>query len=239
MALMRIVLVAVVLAVTGSAAGASVPATTSPDGSARFFWSNPQNSASIAMDGLPLVAVHGKERHVLIRTMPPFRDYLSWCGSTLVAVAGLGRETTRGKRLVLSHPPYTRTLPLTHDPGLSWVDPACAPDGRSVVAASARAGEPRLGEEHRSLWLLTLDGRRRTRLTRPPARRSDESPCFAGDARTLFFVRSGPTHADATAEGRLYALDVASRRLRPLERLKPVGNTYGHYAWPVTSRCGG
>jgi hypothetical protein len=240
--LMRLVVLLALLVAAGSAAaavGSVEPATVAPEGTTRFIWSNPQNSASIAMDGLPLVAIHGAQRHVLVRTMLPFRDYLSWCGSTLVAVAGLGRETTRGKRLVLARPPYARTAPLTDDRGRSWVDPACTPDGTRVVAAAAPAREPRLGQERRSLWLLTLDGRRRTRLTRAPAGRSDESPCFSGDARTLFFVRSGPTHLDATADGRVYALDLATRTLRPLERLSPVGNTYGHYAWPVNGRCGG
>jgi Tol biopolymer transport system component len=214
-------------------------ATVSPDGGTRFVWSNPMSSASIAMDGLPLVAEHGSTSHVLIGRMLPFRDYLSWCGSTLVAVAGGDRETTLGKRLVLSRAPYERTRPLTRDASLSWVDPACAPDGRSVVAAASRNAALRFGQEHRSLWRLSLDGRTRTRLTRPPKGRSDEAPCFSGDSRTLYFVRSGPTTASGLAAGRMYALDLATRKLRPLERLAPVANTFGHYAWPVNGRCGG
>jgi hypothetical protein len=238
----RLLVVVGLLVVCGSAAAAGSLrlATTAPDGVTRFYWSNASNSASLAMDGLPLVVRRGTAQHVLVAAMLPQRDYLSWCGSSLVVAAGEDRITTRAKRLVVAAAPYRRTRPLTRGTSLSWVTPTCAPDGRSVVASAGRNfAERRAGQEHRSLWLLSLDGKRRTQLTHAPAGRSDEAACFSGDSATMNYVRSGPTAANGMAEGRLYALHLADHKLTALERLAPAANVFGHYAWPVIGRCGG
>ncbi|MDX6504008.1 MAG: hypothetical protein QOE29_1133 [Gaiellaceae bacterium] len=234
-----IVLVALLLTSGAAAAGPLEPATVSPDGKTRFFWSNPSHSASIAADGLPLLA--GADRRVLVSSMLPWPDFLSWCGDNLVVAAGGDRFTAHAKRLVVAAPPYRRTRPLSRDVRLSWVSPACSPDGSFVVASAGPNGTPRFGRERRSLWLLSLDGKRRMRLTRPPVGRSDEDACFSADSATVYFVRSGPTTANATAKGRLYALRLSDRRLSALGRLGPVANVFGHYAWPqpATPRCGG
>jgi Tol biopolymer transport system component len=238
--------IAIVLALllAGSAAAATPfrLAAISPDGRTRFYWNNPWESGSIQQDGLPLVAQEGKAQRVLVPWMLSWPDYLSWCGDDRVAVAGGDRYATHAKRLVVSAAPYRRTRALSHDPRLSWVDPACSPDGTAVVASAGRNFvEARFGQERRSLWLLFLDGRRPRRLTRPPAGRSDEAACWSADGATVYFVRSGQTSADARATGRLYALRVGDHHLRALEHLAPVDNVYGHYAWPqpATPRCGG
>jgi hypothetical protein len=241
----RIPIVLVALLVVVAGAGAATPyrlATVSPDGKTRFFWHSPWESGSIRMDGLQLVAGEGKRRHILVPWMLSWPDFLSWCGDRLVIAAGADRFTAHAKRLVVAAPPYRRTRELSRDTRLSWVSPACSPDG-SFVVASAGPNRPalRFGQERRSLWLLSLDGKRRLRLTRPPAGRSDEAACFSADSATVYFARSGPTTANAQAPGRLYALRLADRRVRALERLAPVANVFGHYAWPqpVTPRCGG
>jgi hypothetical protein len=227
----------------GGAAAATPyrPATVSPDGNTRFYWHSPWESGSIRQDGLQLVVGQGKARHVLVPWMLSWPDFLSWCGDNLVVAAGGDRFTAHAKRLVVAAPPYRRTRPLSRDVRLSWVSPACSSDGSFVVASAGPNGTPRFGLERRSLWLLSLDGKRRLRLTRPPAGRSDEDACFSADSATVYFVRSGPTAPNTYAAGRLYALRLSDRRLRRLERLAPVANVFGHYAWPqpVTSRCGG
>jgi hypothetical protein len=240
----RIVLLLAAFAVVSCAAAAAAqrPATVSPDGTTRFSWRTAGGSASIAADGVPLVVKRGETTHVLVPWMLEWPDFLSWCGNRLVVAAGGDRYTTHAKRLVVAVPPYRRVRPLTKGPALSWVSPVCAPDGRSVVASAGRSWtERRFGQERRSLWLLDLAGRPARRLTLAPPRRSDEAPCFSGDSATLYFVRSGPVSAAGKAAGRLYALDLAALKLRPLERLAPVTNVFGHYAWPrpATPRCDG
>jgi hypothetical protein len=239
----RLCLVLLLLSTCGAAAAAPESltlATTSPDGATRFYWSNPYRSGSIAADGLPLVVGRGARR-VLVPFMLQWRDYLTWCGRSLVAVAGGDRFTTHAKRLVVSAPPYRRTRPLSRDVSRSWASPACAPDGSFVVASAGPSSAHWVaGRERRSLWWLPLDGSRPERLTTAPAGRSDEAPCISADSATVYFVRSGPvSRATSLASGRLFAFRLADRRVTPLERLAPGEDVFGHYAWPVTPRCGG
>ena len=233
----------VVLATAAAAAAAPYRlATVSPDGGTRFYWHSPWESGSIQEDGLQLVVGDGKRRHVLVPWLLAWPDSLSWCGTTLVVAAGGDRFTTHAKHLVVAAPPYRRTRPLSQDPRLSWVSPACSPDGTVVVASAGPSrATVRFGDERRALWLLSLDRKERRRLTHPPVGRTDEDACFSADSATVYFVRSGATHADATAAGRLYALRLRDGHVRPLERLSPAENVFGHYAWPqpVTGRCGG
>ena len=60
---------------------------------------------------------------------------------------------------------------------------------------------------------------------------SDEAPCFSADSRTVYFVGTEATRADATAAGLLYSLRLSDGRVRRLTSLKRVANFYGHYAW--------
>jgi hypothetical protein len=237
-----IVLGAMLLAGAAAAATPFELATVAPDGRTRFFWHSPWESGSIRQDGLQLVVRQGRAQRILVPWMLSWPDYLSWCGAKLVIAAGGDRFTAHAKHLVVAAPPYRRTQPLSRDTRLSWVTPACAPDG-SFVVASAGPNMPagRFGRERRGLWLLSLDGKRRQRLTRPPVGRSDEDACFSADSTTVYFVRSGPTDRNAIAPGRVYALRLRDRHLQALDRLAPVGNSFGHYAWPrpVTPRCGG
>ena len=241
---MRIALALIVLLLAGTAAAATPfqLATVSPDGKTRFYWHSPWESGSIRQDGLRLVVGDGKARHVIVPWMLSWPDFLSWCGDSLVLAAGGDRFTAHAKFLVVAAPPYRRTRPLSRDARLSWISPACSPDGSLVVAsAGPNTDAPRFGHERRGLWLLSLNGKRRRRLTSPPAGRSDEAACWAADSGTIYFARSGPTSGAAMAGGRLYALRLSDRHLRALERLRPVANVFGHYAWPqpVTPRCGG
>jgi hypothetical protein len=48
----------------------------------------------------------------------------------------------------------------------------------------------------------------------------------------VFFVRSGPTRADATARGRLHVVRVDGGRPGPVaDDLGRTGNYYGRYGW--------
>lgn len=189
--------------VAGSFAGGQTPelAGFSPDGGWLLWWPRIQNSASLAADGTPLAA-------------------------------GGGRGTRADKRIVAAKPPLWQTRSLSRDRRRSWVSPAYSPDGRSVATAARPGGfEPHFGRERRSLWLLSLDGRARRRLTRPPSGLSDEFPRWSSDGRFLLFVRSGPTAPNATAGGSLYLLPLGGRPVGPLADLGSTSNSYGHYSW--------
>lgn len=159
----------------------------SPDGRRLLFWSTTLCSNSIAADGLPLDAVpaaRGKPVPV-VRHMLLFSDFLSWCGTRLIAAAGPDRETQLGSALVKTQPPAWRDQTLQGARKLSWVSPDCAPSGRLLAAAAGLATQDAgFGVEHRSIWLLRADGAKVRQLTSPPARYlSDEAPRFSSDGR--------------------------------------------------------
>jgi dipeptidyl aminopeptidase/acylaminoacyl peptidase len=204
----------------------------SPDGRRLFFWPDVQNSASLRADGMPLdwlPAAGGRARKVAGMLVYP--DYGSWCGRRLVLAAGGWRVATWDKRIVVASPPSFRARDLSRDRSRSWVSPSCSRDGTTVVAAAGPAsrGMARFGQERRALWLLSLDGRSRRRLTRPPKGFTDEAPRFAPDGRTVLFVR---TSGRPPFRGTLEVAGLDGSRPRPVAGLGPGGNYYGHYGWP-------
>jgi hypothetical protein len=189
---------------------------------------------SANLDGLPLLAVPaggGRARRV-VESALSYDEFFSRCGARIALSAGADRVTTRSKRLVLAAPPRWRVRDVSRDRARSWVTPACSPDGRWIGASAGRNWvESRFGLERRSIWLLSADGRTRRRLTAPPSGRSDELPRWSAGARTLFFVRTGPTTRDAIARGLLYVVRRDGRLAGPLADLGTTGNYYGRYGW--------
>lgn len=213
-------------------------ATLSPDGRWVLFWLRAQNSNSLANDGLPLQAApttRAAAQRLALTLL--YRDFFTWCGDQLVFASGGDRYTTRGKRLVATRLPEAgrgwRLRDLSHDATLSWVSPACSPDGRLIAASAGRNYiEPRFGRESRSIWLLAADGSTRRRLTTAPnVATSDEAPWFTRDGTVVLFWR---TRADGRDS--LYGVRTDSgRRYGPLAHAGPAGNYYGHYSWPDIS----
>jgi dipeptidyl aminopeptidase/acylaminoacyl peptidase len=229
---------------TDIAARGSSPALAgwSSDGHWIFFFLVPMHSASLAADGLPLHVkgpALGAFGSRIAKAVLAYDDFLSWCGKQLVVAAGGDRFATHGKRLIIASPPGPasgqawRIRELSRDRSRSWVSPACSPDGSTVAAAAGRNWiESRFGGEARSLWLLTVNGKARRRLTAPPAGATDETPRWSRGGRLILFVRSGRTARNATAGGSLYLVRVRDRlALGPLAQIGPADNYYGHYAW--------
>lgn len=221
--------------VAGDFPGIQTPflAPASPDGRRLLWWLDPQNSSSIAADGLVLEAVSAAGgRAARLPGTLAYPDFLAWCGSQLVAAAGYDRVSTSGKSLVALSPPRFTPRGLSRDRSRSWISPACSPDGRLVAAAAGpRSSGTPFGHERRSIWLLDLDGSTRRRLTEPPPGRSDELPRWSADGRSLLFLRSGPTAPRAEAEGSLYLVRLDGALLGPIAELGPTDNYYGHYDW--------
>ncbi|MGH7897790.1 MAG: hypothetical protein ACREQQ_07550, partial [Candidatus Binatia bacterium] len=192
---------------------------------------------SANLDGLPLerVAARSGWAERVLQAVLRYDEFLADCGRRLVVAAGPDRYTTRAKRLVLVGPPGWRPRDLSGDRTRSWVSPSCSPDGRWAVASAGRNWiERRFGLERRSIWRLSLDGHVRGRLTSPPRGATDELPRFAGDDRSILFVRtrflrsSGPT--ELAARGQLF-LWRDGRVEGPLADLGTTDNYYGRYGW--------
>jgi hypothetical protein len=164
----------------------------SPNGRWLLFWTADQCSASLAADGLPLqaVPVTGGRPAKVVGHMLTYDDFLSWCGTRLIAAAGPSRETNLGSALVQTGPPAWREHTIRPARKLSWVSPTCAPSGHVLAAAAGPNNAPVMfGLEHRSIWLLRPDGTPVRRLASPSARDlSYEAPRFSRNGRWILFV---------------------------------------------------
>jgi sugar lactone lactonase YvrE len=218
----------------------------SPDGRTLLFWEDVQNSASIAADGIPLVAlpVAGGKPVTITKGELHYPDFLTWCGNTLVYVIDHGgRLVTYGDGIATAAAPLWRSrVVLPAGGGTSWNSVACptaaaaAKGGGGLVVAGGPASSRDLnlkpGAEHRSLWMVApTAGARPVRIPQavPPQGRSDELPMWSGDGRWLLFVRT--TH---TGRGALYALDPFGGNL--IGPIAPVGTAesyYGAYGWAL------
>jgi hypothetical protein len=196
--------------VAGPLRGVRLPRVAAVAGDGRaLWWSDLQDSASIAADGLPLYADRAHVADTLV-----YPDYVSVCGSHLAVAQGGDRYAMHGKRILFDG------RDVSGDPSRSWVSPSCS--GRTLVtAASVDTTPPRIGREHRSIWQL-LPARRR--LTTPPAGFTDEFPRVLRDGSVLFVRTSsgGRGTVELLRGGKLTALGTAGR----------AANYYGHYDWP-------
>ena len=207
----------------------------SPDGRFVLFWKDSYNSASLAADGLPLVALAVRGgAPVRIANELHYSDYLSWCGQALVYVIDKGgREVTLGDGVAIAKPPRWRSTPILPDGGrTSWTSVACSSGGLVVAGGPSSQNEP-FGQEHRSLWMVSPSPHAvPQRLTQadPPRGQSDELPMWSHDGRWILFVRTRP--GGAAGRGTLYGLDPFGGNLvGPIARVGTTGDYYGAYGW--------
>ena len=214
----------------------------SPNGRWLLFWEDTQNSASLAADGLPLVALPlaGGRPKVMTGELH-YRDYLTWCGSKLVFVLNHGgREVTLGDGIATASGPDWKPETILPAKGkISWTSVACptqaaaARGGGGLVVAGGPAGndEP-FGHEHRSLWMVAAEPHatpQQLSQTVPPVGYSDELPMWSGDGRWILFVR---TRGGGIGRGKLYALDpFRGDVVGPIASVGASGNYYGAYSW--------
>jgi WD40 repeat protein len=217
----------------------------SPDGRWLLAWEDSQNSASLAADGVPLIAlpVNGGKAVAVGKGTLIYGDFVSWCTDNLLAYVlnNGGRQVTLGDRINFAGPPdWSVVTPA--DPGarahLSFVSPACSPPDLFMVAAAAGPAtqDLRFGQEHRTIWLLSYTGGNWHPLEPPPPNgSSDELPLWSSDGQWIAFIRTTPT--GAAGVGRLYLLDLGAhfngqaRVVGPIASVGVTGNYYGHYDW--------
>jgi hypothetical protein len=190
-----------------------------PDRAWVLFAIDPQNSASLAADGLRLEAapvVGGRARVVATGLLAD--DYRTWCGGRLVMTAGGDRLAGHHKWLIVTGPPTWRARILVRDPKRAFGSLACA--GDSVVVQSARdVGPNDNAQPDWSLWRVRLADGKASVLDTPPRGYSDDAPRVARNGRVVF-VRSHKSH------GVLYALGGG-----PLVDVGRDDGYYGHRPW--------
>jgi hypothetical protein len=194
-----------------------------PDREWALFAIDPQNSGSLAADGLTLEAVPVADgRPHVVATGLLADDYRAWCDGQLVMTAGGDRLAGHHKWLIATGPPTWRARVLVHDPRRAFGALACA--GNSVVVQSARdVGPNDNSQPDWSLSRVRLADAKATVLDTPPRGYSDDSPRVARDGRILF-IRSH------RAQGVLFALGVG-----PLLDVGTDDGYYGHRAWTFVS----
>jgi hypothetical protein len=201
-----------------------------------FFWPLVDHANSANLDGLPLELVTGSapEARQIVPAMLARPDFLSWCGSRLVAAAGFDRIATVHKSLVILTPPKWQKVILKPAGPLSWITPSCSPDGRRVAAAAGpnREDVP-FGREARAIQIVSLNGGAARELALPSRGESDELPRWSRDGRFILFVRRGPTIENPAAQGHVYLVETggAHRVYGPLASLGLGGDIYGQYGW--------
>jgi len=197
---------------------------TTPDHRWVLFAIDPQNSASLAADGLTLQAVSVRTGRVArVAAGLAYDDYHVWCDGKLVLTAGGDRIAAHHKWLIVTGPPTWHARILRHDPKRAFGSLACA--GSAIVVQAARdigVDQAHVGFPRWSLWRVAFDGTYRI-LDTPPPGWSDDSPRVSRGGR-IVFVRSHK------GRGTLQALGGGA--------LAAVGRDdgyYGHRAWASVS----
>jgi Tol biopolymer transport system component len=164
----------------------------SPDGKWIFFQPDPFNSASIAMDGLPLDAVPVAGRPRPVQVVPTMLSQpLAWCGGRLVVSAGGERFTFHQKHLVAAAPPAWSTSPASRDSSLGWMQSACDPAGTWVAAVAAPNTDVILFARPSELWVLRADGSSAHALVGTGGGRYQmNQPRWSADGRWVLFSRT-------------------------------------------------
>jgi WD40-like Beta Propeller Repeat len=206
----------------------------SPDGRWLLFWKDPYASASILADGVPLLAVPvaGGLPRTVTKGELYYRDFLAWCGNSLVYVTDHGgRMVTQGDGLAFTAPPRWQSRTILPAGGrTSWTSFACSSSGTLAVAAGPSSnGEP-FGREHRSIWLVRDTKAIVLTATRPPSGATDEWPSWSADGKWLLFVRT--RFSGRGWPGALFALEPGGGKLvGPIAQVGATENYYGHYSW--------
>ena len=202
-----------------------------PDGRWVIFWTDSEGSASIAADGLPLLAVPaGGGRPVpLAQRVLRTPQFVVPCGSGhVLVVSGFDRYVSAHKSLELFSEGSWTARAVSADPSRSWYDPSCSPDGDSIVAtATLMPGDEGglIDSSTRTIWLLSPDGSRRLLLGAPHDPVSFEGARFSRDGRYLLYLEH-PTRYGAPIQLRL--LDVATGRSSgPIATIDGGSDYYG------------
>lgn len=210
-----------------------------PGGEDVLVWPDLAGSASIAADGLPLAAapLQGGRVRTLLPTMLTYRDYLSDCDGSLLAVSGALRESNVGKTLTRLSPPRFARESLGLSSSESWTSPSCSDSGEIATAAGPSKEDRRFGLQARSIWLLR-HGAAPEQLTNGSAHVSDELPRIATNGRYVLFIATA-TRKGNGGPGTLELVSLAGRKKLSIVPIAQLGESgigyYDHYDWAETT----
>jgi TolB protein len=111
-----------------------------PNSQGLLFQVDPNYSASIAADGLPLYSVSLRGKPKMLTTTLGYGDWLSWApsGADLLVVSGAGREIWTGKTLRSCNSSTGACRAVPTPKGSVALDPAWSPDGKQIAYVVAR-----------------------------------------------------------------------------------------------------
>jgi Tol biopolymer transport system component len=207
----------------------------SPDGRWVLFFSRFPGQAGVPLNTAP---AEGGDWVNVFDPVLPYDDFLSWCGRRLALSGGGEQAPSEGNQILVSGPPDWRYDNLSADFSRSWIWPACSPDGRWIAATVTPSHtESPPGHGIRALWLLSVDGKHRARLT-GAGNTAYEAARWSADGRFLLVVRRGlePSSPGALL---LFSVDPSSGRTKrasaPVVRLGTAPGEDGHTDWSNTS----
>jgi Tol biopolymer transport system component len=216
-----------------------------------LMWPNPGHSASIAADGLGMIAVPltGGSIRSLSDILKPilkdhdvllYRDYVSFARSDpgVVVTIGGDRQSWTNKRIMYINPANGRFSVLT-DASMATAALDWSPDGKRILYSIAPdtgpvgGGEPaKAALAQRRIWMMDADGKHQQPLTSDPAYR-DERPLWSRTGRTILFVRM-----DRQDNIGLWTIDVRSKELQKVvDAIADPDDKglwfsfYGHIVW--------
>lgn len=175
-----------------------------------LFWTDPQFSASLAADGLPLEAstTAGAVTPDLATTLtyPGLTAFASSDGEVAIT-DGAGRETWTNKRIAVVDVATGKLTDLT-PATMASIDPAWSRDNGQIAFVSEPDKGQTTGAEatlaaDRRIWTMGADGSNQSQLTTDTTYR-DERPLWSTDGSRILFAR-----VDASLHASLWLVDSA------------------------------
>lgn len=190
------------------------------------YWDDPQGSASIAADGLPLDALAGpgQSAHQVAETLVR-SDWLDPGPGTEVALVGGGDRVEWDGKTVATCTPYTCTsVPepsgtVTVDPALSGHGTLAYVEGSASQSFDSGPSQVAAWEDGHTLWTLAPGSKTPTEVQ---GALGANAPQWSADGQQILFVRDGSLYLIPAAGGK--AVEVATPLTEPT-------SYYGQVEW--------
>jgi TolB protein len=166
-----------------------------PDGKGLLIWTDPSHSASVALDGVPLVSVPAAGSTVTLTVSQVYPPWVRWSpdGRSVLVVSGGGREPWSSKSLSVCTVESGVCTAVPQPKDTVSLDPAWAPDGRQIAFVRASmdnapgtGGDSFAWYPSRHLWVASSDGGGAHEV--PGGGPGVAAPDWSRDGRTLRYA---------------------------------------------------